>query len=134
MKNIFVYGSLMFGEVWGRVIQNHYEKQTAVLLDYKRLCVRGEYYPGLVEADNNSVQGILYRDVIAEDIKRLDLFEGDYYHKIFVKVVCEKKPLLDAEVYLFDARFNDLLDDTPWDPVLFRTQHLKKFIEKYSGF
>ena len=134
MKNVFVYGSLMFDDVWNRIVQRHYEKHTAVLSGYKRLCVKGENYPGLVKSFNNSVEGVIYLDVTAQDIKRLDRFEGEYYKKIPVTVSSESGHALDADVYLFNKSYKNLLSNTPWDPVRFQVHHLRQFISKYSGF
>ena len=134
MKNVFVYGSLMFDDVWNRIVQHHYEKHSAVLLGYKRLTVKGANYPGLVKSFNSSIEGVVYRNVTAQDIKRLDKFEGECYKKISVSVACETGQLLNAEVYLFNIRHKNLLTNTPWDPVRFKAHHLRQFITKYRSF
>lgn len=134
MKHVFVYGSLMFDGVWSRIVQHRYEKQAAVLSGYRRLAVKGESYPGLVKSFNNSVEGVIYLDVTAQDIKRLDRFEGEFYKKIPVMVTSETGLVLNAEVYLFNRRNKNLLSNTPWDPLRFHTHHLRQFITKYRGF
>jgi len=134
MKNIFVYGSLMFDDVWNRIVQHRYEKHAAVLSGYKRLSVKGEGYPGLVKSFNSSVEGVVYFDVTAQDIKRLDRFEGGYYKKIPVTVTCETGQVVNADVYLFNKRNRRLLNNKQWDPVRFQAHHLRQFITKYSGF
>ena len=60
MKNMFVYGTLIFDDTWNRIVQHHYEKQAAMLPGYKRLSVKGECYPGLVKTFNGSVEGVIY--------------------------------------------------------------------------
>lgn len=134
MKNIFVYGSLMFDDVWNRIVQHRYEKQAAVVSGYKRLSIKGESYPGLVTSFNSSVDGVLYLNVTAQDIKRLDKFEGEYYKKIPVAVLSETGRVLNAEVYLFNRRSKRLLSNTSWDPLRFQAHQLQQFIAKYSGF
>lgn len=134
MKNVFVYGSLMFDDVWNRVVQCSYGKRTAVLSGYKRLSVKGETYPGLVASPDGSVEGMVYLDVTTQDMQRLDRFEGEYYKKIPVTVTADDDRVLDAEVYLFKQSYKNMLSDTPWDPVHFKAHHLRQFIAKYSGF
>ena len=134
MKNVFVYGSLMFDDVWNRIVQHRYEKHAAVLSGYERLSVKGEDYPGLVKSFDSSVEGVVYNDVTAQDIHRLDKFEGKYYKKIPVTVTCETGQLLNADVYLFNRRNRRLLSNIPWDPVAFQAHHLRQFITRYSGF
>lgn len=134
MKNIFVYGSLMFDDIWNRVVKRHYEKQKAVLPGYRRLSVKGENYPGLVKSFNSSVEGVIYFAVTAQDIKRLDKFEGRYYRKIPVTVVCEDGREHNAKAYVFNRRYRRRLSGSPWDPLRFQAQQLSRFITKYKGF
>jgi gamma-glutamylcyclotransferase (GGCT)/AIG2-like uncharacterized protein YtfP len=134
MKNVFVYGSLMFDDVWNRIAGRRYEKHTALLKGYRRLCVKGETYPGLVKSFNCSVEGVVYLDVTAQDIRRLDRFEGDYYRRISVAVSSETGDMLDAEVYLFSKQSRHLLSTLPWNPVRFQMLHLRRFITRYRGF
>ena len=54
MKNTFVYGSLMFDAVWDALIKNRYRKVAARLDGYTRVCIRGEVYPALVEAEGGN--------------------------------------------------------------------------------
>ena len=84
--NIFVYGSLMFDTVWGALIRADYEKLGARLDGYARCCVSGEVYPGLIEAENGVVNGVLVMGVATPDIHVLDRFEGDCYSRCPVVV------------------------------------------------
>lgn len=134
MKNVFVYGSLMFADVWDRIAGHRYEKHAAVLHGHRRLCVRGETYPGVVKSFNRSVEGVVYLDVKAQVIRRLDRFEGEYYSRTSVMVTCEHGVRLDAEVYLFSKRNRNLLSTLPWNPERFQMLHLRRFITRYRGF
>jgi gamma-glutamylcyclotransferase (GGCT)/AIG2-like uncharacterized protein YtfP len=134
MKNIFVYGTLMFEEVWDRIVHRHYAKQAAVLSGFRRLPVKGETYPGLVKSISGSVQGILYFDVNARDIKRLDKFEGKYYRKMPVRVWTMDGRVHNARTYVFSDRYRRLLGHSAWDPDHFHRQQLSGFITRYRGF
>lgn len=124
----------MFDEVWSRIVQHRYEKQAAALSGYRRLAIKGENYPALVKSFGSSVEGVVYRNVTVADIKRLDQFEGEYYKNIAATVVTESGCRLNVRVYLFNTRYKKILSNTPWDPARFQSQHLQKFIRKYSGF
>ena len=130
MKNIFVYGSLMFDGIWNRVVKRQYQKQSALLPGYMRLAVKGKSYPGLIKSVNSSVQGMIYFNVTARDIKRLDKFEGRYYRKVPVTVVCEGNHKYHARAYLFARSKINLLSRKPWDPEYFRAHHLRNFIDR----
>jgi gamma-glutamylcyclotransferase (GGCT)/AIG2-like uncharacterized protein YtfP len=134
MKNIFVYGSLMFDDVWGRIVHHRYEKKPALLPGYKRLSVKGESYPGLVKSFNSSVDGEIYFNVTAQDIRRLDKFEGSYYKKIPVTVIAEYGHAHKASTYLFIRHKRRLLSTRSWDPLRFQAKYLSKFITRYNGF
>jgi gamma-glutamylcyclotransferase (GGCT)/AIG2-like uncharacterized protein YtfP len=132
MKNIFVYGSLMFDDVWNRVVKRRYQKQPALLPGYRRMAIRGKSYPGLIKSVNSSVQGVIYFNVFARDIKRLDKFEGRYYRKVPVTVLCENNHKHHARAYLFVRHKINLLAHKPWSPACFQAHHLHSFIARYK--
>jgi gamma-glutamylcyclotransferase (GGCT)/AIG2-like uncharacterized protein YtfP len=132
MNNIFVYGVLIFDDLWNRIVQRHYEKQTAVLPGYQRLTVKGECYPGLVKTFNGCVEGMIYFGVTAQDIKRLDKFEGKYYRKKPVRVLCKNGYAVNAKAYVLNRRYRRILSNSPWDPVQFQAHHLHKYIARYK--
>ncbi|MCG6938464.1 MAG: gamma-glutamylcyclotransferase [Gammaproteobacteria bacterium] len=134
MKNIFVYGTLLFEDVWNRVVRHRYEKLPAILPGYKRLSIKGKNYPGLVKSFNSSVEGVVYFDVTAQDIKRLDKFEGRYYRKIPVRVLCKDGHKVNARAYVFNRRNRRLLGTSPWCPLNFQARYLSRFIARYRGF
>jgi len=129
MAHIFTYGSLMFEEVWSRLVKGAYTRAPALLEGYTRRCVKNEEYPVVFEA-NESVKGVLYYDVEPYDIARLDAFEGEYY---------ERKSILlhncvDAEVYVLKQAYFDIIDDRKWDEEAFAQEGIKRFCESYKGF
>lgn len=134
MNNLFVYGSLMYEDVWTRVVNRHYKKQPAMLPGFRRLVVKGESYPGLVQSYSSAVEGFVYFDVTAQDIRRLDKFEGKYYIKRPVKVRTMDGREHKASVYIFARRYRRLLGTASWDPLRFGTTQLSNFISRYQGF
>lgn len=134
MINTFVYGSLMFDPVWNVLIKNRYNKIDASLNGYKRVTVKGEVYPGLIESAEHAVNGVLVLDVAKADIVELDRFEGEYYYRHGVKVEALDGRLYQAETYVFRPHYRYLLSSSIWNVKLFREQGIKTFLAEYRGF
>ena len=99
--HVFTYGSLMFPEVWARVVAGAYESMSATLAGHGRFAVQDEIYPGMVPRPGSSVRGVLYLDVDATDLERLDRFETDDYRRLAVDVVGADGVVRMAETYIY---------------------------------
>jgi gamma-glutamylcyclotransferase (GGCT)/AIG2-like uncharacterized protein YtfP len=126
-RHIFTYGSLMFAPVWRHVVRGTYRFELATILDHARYAVRGQLYPGLVAEENASTKGILYFDVNAEDIHALDLFEGDEYRRVAVKIRLPDGGDINADTYLYckDGGLSPLL----WQPESFDMQRFMQLCQ-----
>jgi gamma-glutamylcyclotransferase (GGCT)/AIG2-like uncharacterized protein YtfP len=133
MKNTFVYGSLMFGAVWDALIKNRYPRTAARLDGYARVCVKGEVYPALVEAEGGAVDGVLVSGVSALDISVLDRFEGSCYSRVPVTVTTSQGDC-KADTYLFSGETRLLMADSEWNADEFRESGIKVFLAGYRGF
>ena len=133
MKNIFVYGSLMFEEVWEQLTRSHYQKIDAHLKGFIRLKVKGEEYPGIIPSPDNKVTGQLYINVCSDDIEQLDSFEGELYQRSQV-IVLSSGAEYPADTYIFKPKYQTLLSGKEWDVELFREKGLRKFLTKYGYF
>ena len=129
-KNVFTYGSLMFDEVWRRVVRGNYRRADASLADHERRAVRGETYPGLIAAPGASVAGVVHLDVDAADLARLDEFEGAPYERRSVMLDVSGQPV-PAEVYVF--RDPARLEPAPWDVGLFERAGIHEFLSNYCA-
>jgi gamma-glutamylcyclotransferase (GGCT)/AIG2-like uncharacterized protein YtfP len=130
--HIFTYGSLMYRPVWERVVTGEYGASAATLRGFSRRRIRGELYPGLVRASTDSVvEGILYLDVSAPDVAALDHFEGEgeAYARIEVAVQLAGGGAAQAWTYLYLNL--DLAEDSPWDPALFESEGMARFMDTY---
>ena len=128
--NVFTYGSLMFDEVWRRVVAGDYERTQATLADHRRFAVRGETYPGVIAMPGGRVDGIVYRDVSVADLARLDAFEGAPYQRRSVTLELAGAALL-AEVYAM--RDPGRLAATDWDVAAFAREGMHVFIATYCA-
>lgn len=127
--NVFAYGSLMFDQVWSKVVSGRYAKVTARLYGYKRRKIRGEVYPAVLPGTNRDhVDGIIYLDVSKGDLKNLDAFEGEYYQKQMAECGLPDGSNVTAWVYVFKEQYRDLLEDEPWDPVQFLEGGIHTFL------
>ena len=125
--HIFTYGSLMFDEVWCQVVNGHYRSTPAVLPHYQRHALTGLSYPGIVAARGQQVAGRLYLDVSADDMARLDAFEGKEYRRDALQVMLAGGEPASAWTYIWlDSQ---RLSGQPWLSDAFR---LPEFLQTYG--
>ena len=132
MPNIFTYGSLMFDQVWSRVVKGDYDRYEAILHGYDRKGVRDEVYPALFPSPSQSqVQGIVYLNVTPSDLESIDRFEGEYYFRNTELVDTEEAGVISAEVYVLKEEYYAIISHQDWDPVQFSTTGIHFFIHNY---
>lgn len=124
--HIFTYGSLMFPEVWQRVVRGNYLSAPAVVLDHARYALRGETYPGMIAEVGGAVPGVLYFEVDAQDVALLDAFEGVEYRRDRLPARLDSGEAVQVETYIF--QLPALLSDQPWRPEVFQMQ---RFLDSY---
>lgn len=129
--NVFTYGSLMFRPVWNAVANGRYLCSAAVLKGYRRCAIRGEDYPAII-ADQAScvVRGRLYYRVAADDLHRLDRFEGAFYQRLAVRVLVGEHHV-PAEAYVLQARYASIATGEPWDEKAFQHFALTRFLRRH---
>ena len=125
--NVFTYGSLMFEEVWGKVVSGRYQSQAAILHDHRRYAITGVSYPAMVAMPGEQVAGLLYLDVSADDMARLDAFEGDEYRRDALPVVLASGETVSAWTYVWLD--HGRLPDAPWLSEAFRVH---EFLEIHA--
>ena len=140
VNSVFVYGSLMFDAVWGKVVEGRYDSFPAEALNYIRLAVPAETYPAAVQLEGASIKGLVWQDVSPSDLGRLDAFEGREYRRVAIDVLplscvgveeAVIKPY-SAWVYLWNNA--QLLDfDQLWDVERFKSEGLPRFLAKHVG-
>jgi gamma-glutamylcyclotransferase (GGCT)/AIG2-like uncharacterized protein YtfP len=126
--NIFTYGSLMFPEVWDRVVRGRYRSAPAIVTGYARFAITAETYPGMVPAAGETVRGVVYFDVTPQDIALLDAFEGSDYRRDMLLATLDSGGTAPADgyIYLHATR----LANAAWDPESFQMQ---RFLDTYCG-
>jgi gamma-glutamylcyclotransferase (GGCT)/AIG2-like uncharacterized protein YtfP len=150
--HVFTYGTLMFPEVWRAVVGREFETAPATAAGFAIYYVRDAVYPGITTTNsemaagskNNEakltkadpVLGLIYFNVDAESLARLDVFEGDDYLRQPIEVTRTgngERLLADSYVILPTKRH--LLTDEPWTAEKFATRgDLARFVARYAGF
>lgn len=133
LTNLFVYGALMYDEVWSQVVTGKFKRVSAVLTGYKRLAVINEEYPGIIKG-SGTVEGYIWLDVDTDNLARLDNFEGEEYMRISAVAIDESGNNITVQVYGFREEYKDRLQDQEWDCKKFENSGLKKFVSRYLGF
>ena len=125
-RHVFTYGSLMFANVWSRVVKGRYAAIGGRVEHHGRFAIDGVDYPGMVARDGAEVAGVLYLDIDDDDLRRLDQFEGVDYRRDVVTVTATDGVVREAETYVYLR--GDRLLDAAWEPEAFA---LQRFLETY---
>ncbi len=134
MKNLFAYGSLMCEDIMIEVAGCRLSHAPGTLTGYRRRSVIGEHYPAIVPGTENTVEGVVYRDVPDSAFDRLDRFEGEMYDRLPVNIELKNGGALPAETYVLREAFSDLLDQTDWDFDDFIARGKATFQRQYKGY
>lgn len=135
MSNLFTYGSLMYPEVWGRVVNGRCRSQCATLRGYVRRKVRGETYPAIIPgAAASCLDGVLYLGITQDELERLDRFEGNYYVRTVVGVLTASGATVDAFAYVLKEEYRHILSADEWDNEAFEDHGIWRFLSDYCGF
>lgn len=126
LHHIFTYGSLMFAQVWQRVVRGQYRSAKATVSGYARYAITGETYPAMVKQQGGTVEGIVYFDVDEGDTAMLDRFESADYRREHLQASLGKEGMQEVEAYIYldTARLATEL----WQPEKFQLQH---FLDTY---
>ena len=133
--HVLTYGSLMFPPVWSTVVAGRYRSAEAWLDGHRRRAVRGQSYPALVPgAAADRVRGVVYLDVSADDLARLDRFEGAAYARQEVDCALADGGTVRAWVYTVKPEHAGAVTDQDWDPDWFAREGIHQFRAGYQGF
>jgi len=127
LTDVLTYGSLMFEPVWSAVVTGQYSSQSVRVDGWQRFVIPGEDYPGAVLSAGASMAAVLWKGVGADDLGRLDEFEGDQYQRVPVVVGPEGSP-----AWIYAWRGQRPLDSTIWDPDAFaQPEVMARFLAKH---
>jgi len=131
-KHVFVYGSLMYLPVWGQVVKGVYPCLNARAKGYQRHAVPGETYPAMIENPAAQVQGLMWLNVLPEDLKRLDEFEGPEYERREIEVMLNTTgETAVANTYIWLKP--EVLTDSLWSVSQFEAEGMQSFLNNHVG-
>lgn len=117
--DLFVYGSLLFADVFRGVTALEARCEPAVLSGFARYRVRDATYPAIVPEEGASTEGGVYRALPPHAMRALDHFEGEMYSRERVTVVRPDGAPWSVETYVCVEAARHLLESEPWHPDAF---------------
>jgi len=132
--NVFTYGSLMYPEVWDRVVRGRYRSAAAQLTGFRRRALTDASYPAAVSEAGARIRGRVYFDVAADDLARLDAFEASEYRREEVEVQADTPAgpvTARAQVYVYLVVSR--LAPQDWDEQRFERDHLADFAQRHGA-
>lgn len=121
-NRLFCYGTLQIAVVMKAVTGRTYPGVKARLPGYAIYRVKGADYPGVIDSPDHETAGMLYRGITDEELKILDLFEGELYERRLLEVNTADSKSYHAWVYVISLKNRTYLTQESW--------HLKTFMEK----
>ena len=132
ISSLFVYGTLMAPSVVETLIGRLPRHSAAFLAGYRRHPVRTQRYPGIVPAADTSsvVEGVLYQELTASELQRLDWFEDDEYTRTDVRVQGSSSgtKFEATQVYVWTNPLEELDVSRDWDWDHFCAEHLEDYL------
>ena len=114
--DLFVYGSLLFDDVFRAVTGRSAPHAPAVLEGYARYRIRDATYPAIVAEPGARTEGVVYAGLDAQAVLALDRFEGEMYTRERVTVRATDGRARAVETYVFVDELHHLLAPEPWHP------------------
>jgi gamma-glutamylcyclotransferase (GGCT)/AIG2-like uncharacterized protein YtfP len=130
--NLFTYGTLMFPEIWRRVVGCDFFAAPATLAGYAVYRVTNGVYPVMVAADPEAqVRGLIYFDVDAASVVLLDEYESDLYERVPVVMTVENRRI-ECEAYVLPESRRSYASDEPWNAERFKREALADYLRRLT--
>ncbi|MCY1722681.1 gamma-glutamylcyclotransferase [Prolixibacteraceae bacterium Z1-6] len=126
MKNLFVYGSLLFPEILEGLTGKLFKTSDAILHGFKRYAVKGADYPAIVENTSSKVKGKIVSGVDEKSMQTITYYEGDQYDIVPLKIVFEND-VIETFVFVWNLEQDDL-ETQDWDAKRFEQESLPYYL------
>jgi gamma-glutamylcyclotransferase (GGCT)/AIG2-like uncharacterized protein YtfP len=132
--NLFTYGTLMFPEIWRRVVGRPFVTVPAMLAGYAVYRVAGGVYPVMVQAEPHVlVRGVIYFDVDDAALALLDEYESDLYDRVPVAATADDGRLIECQTYVLPPSRRSFASNVPWDAAWFKREALEQYVARLAG-
>jgi gamma-glutamylcyclotransferase (GGCT)/AIG2-like uncharacterized protein YtfP len=131
--HLIAYGTLMFPEVWRRVVGREFQTMRGSIAGYTALRAKGELFPVLVPGGaNERVDGVVYFNLEDGTLARLDEFESDFYERVSVHAVLDDGRPLACQAYVLPERNRRFASRERWDPAWFQREAMKEYLRRIT--
>ncbi len=127
-SKLFIYGTLLFEQVWLEVVGRGVKKQPAYISGWVRLYMEGKLYPGIKRKPDSIVHGALVSGLTDQDWLRLDKFEDDIYTRSSIEVTLNNNATTPAFAYIIEDVNHKCLSAKLWSIDDFEKNNLDKFL------
>ncbi|BBO33138.1 gamma-glutamylcyclotransferase family protein [Lacipirellula parvula] len=135
MTNLFAYGTLMFPEVWERVVDGRYRQAPATVRGMQVVRAAGKLYPVMMAgAAKDVARGIVIYNLSAEALAALDRYEASFYDRVEVAAILDDgSGAVGAQTYLLPQNHRQLASAEAWDAEAFQRDSMGDYF-RYLGW
>ena len=126
--NLFVYGPLMLRDVIQKVVGRELTRRGGTLNGYLQLRLIKRSQAALIPFPDAVTEGVVFMDVDAETLRRMDEFQGGEFERGEVNVQVAEDEWVEAETHLLRLSRKKELSAKPWDEDEFRKKALRKVL------
>jgi gamma-glutamylcyclotransferase (GGCT)/AIG2-like uncharacterized protein YtfP len=128
MQNIFVYGTLQSPEIIKKLTGKLFKSTPAVLVGYKRYCIKNSNYPAIIQQDDSKTLGLLIENMDDLSLSIISFYEGDKYEK--KKVTVNSNGISQDVLTFVWINGNEFLENKDWDFLNFEKTSLEYYLNE----
>jgi len=128
---LYTYGTLQLPQIMSQIVGRPVLGRPARLTGFARFRIRDRVYPAIVASPGAEVGGVVYEGLAAEELVRLDDYEGPIYERRAVEIESAGVALA-ACTYVLRAEHVARLSSEPWDLARFEREHLASYLARIS--
>lgn len=129
--NLYTYGTLQLPQIMSQIVGRPVFGRPARLAGFARFCIRDRVYPAIIQSPGAEVEGVLYEQLTAEELARLDDYEGPIYERRTVEIDAAGTRL-SACTYVLRPEHGARLSSEPWELDVFEREHLASYLARIS--
>jgi gamma-glutamylcyclotransferase (GGCT)/AIG2-like uncharacterized protein YtfP len=130
--HLFAYGTLMFPEIWQRVVGREFRRQPATLAGYTAYRVVGDSFPVLVPGKTNeATAGVAVFDLDDAAIQLLDEHESTLYDRVTATATLDDGHRVDCQAYMLPQRNRRYAATERWTAEWFQREAMAEYIARH---
>ena len=132
--HLFAYGTLMFPEIWRRVVGREFGSQAAELVGFVVLQAQDDVYPVMLRSTSlDRVRGLIYFDLDDEALARLDDYESELYDRVAVDATLSNGETAACQAYVLPASHERIASSRRWDAAWFEREAMANYLQRLGG-